>query len=256
MAAIPAAIVVSPNKMSMKLDILVFASHPDDAELSCAGTILSHIAKGKKVGIIDLTQGELGSRGNATLRLEEASRSAGILGLAVRENMTFEDGFFKNDPPHQVALINKIRKYRPDIVLANAITDRHTDHGKGAVLVKDACFLSGLLKIETFEDEQKQEHWRPRQVFHYIQNNYIKPDFIVDVSEFWNKKMESIKAFSSQFHVEEKPSEGPETFISRPGFLDFIESRGREFGHAINSKYGEGFTVNRTLGVNNLFDLK
>ncbi len=239
----------------MKLDILVFASHPDDAELSCSGTILSHIAKGKKVGIIDLTQGQLGSRGNAQLRLEEAARSAEILQLSVRENLEFEDGFFLNDKTHQLAIINKIRKYQPEIVLANAITDRHTDHGKGAALVKDACFLSGLMKIETFENGEQQSHWRPNQVFHYIQNNYIKPDFIVDVSKFWQKKMESIKAFSSQFNLSGKPEEGPETFISRPGFLDFVEARGREYGHAINVQYGEGFTINRMLGVNNLFDL-
>ena len=239
----------------MKLDVLVFASHPDDAELSCAGTILSHIAHGKKVGIIDLTRGELGSRGNAKLRLEEASRSAEILKLSLRENMGFEDGFFLNDKVHQLALISKIRKYKPDIVLANAISDRHVDHGKGAQLVKDACFLSGLIKIETFENGEKQDLWRPDHVFHYIQNNYITPDFIVDVSEFWNQKMEAIKAFASQFHVSDQPYDGPETFISRPGFLDFVEARGKEFGHAINVAYGEGFTKNRMIGVSNLFDL-
>jgi N-acetylglucosamine malate deacetylase 1 len=240
--------------MADKLDILVMASHPDDAELSCAGTILSHVSQGKKVGIVDFTKGELGSRGSATLRLEEAKKSAEIMNVSVRHNMGFEDGFFKNDREHQLALIRIIRKYKPDIVLANAISDRHTDHGKGALLAKDACFLSGLMKIETFEDGEKQAHWRPSHIFHYIQNNYIKPDFIVDVSDFWNVKLKAIKAFSSQFHVEEKPYEGPETFISRPDFLNFIEARGKEFGHAINVKYGEGFTINQSLKVTNLYN--
>lgn len=240
----------------MKLDLLVFASHPDDAELSCAGTILSHIAQGKKAGIIDLTKGELGSRGNAELRLEEAALSAEILKLSVRENMGFQDGFFENNKEHQLQLIKKIRKYKPEIVLANAITDRHTDHGKGAILARDACFLSGLLKIETHDDDgKKQDHWRPNHVLHYIQNNYIQPDLIVDVTDFWSRKMDSIKAYTSQFHLGDQANEGPETFISRPGFLDFIDARGREFGHAINVTYGEAFTVNRMIGIKNLFDL-
>lgn len=237
----------------MKLDILVFAAHPDDAEISCSGTIMTHIARGRKVGIVDLTMGELGTRGNAQLRMMEAQDSAGILGLTVRDNLAFRDAFFKNDEEHQLAVIRTIRKYRPELVLANAVEDRHTDHGKAAELVRDACFLSGLAKVETSFENIAQEAWRPKGVYHYIQNNYIKPDVIVDISAFWEQKIESIKAFKSQFHDPE--SDEPETFISQPGFLDFLRSRAREFGHAIGAMYGEGFTVNRFLGVKDLFDL-
>lgn len=237
----------------MKLDILVMASHPDDAELSCSGTIATHVAQGKKVGVVDFTQGEMGTRGNPQLRMEEAMQSAEILGLAVRENMGFKDAFFKNDEVHQRELIRVIRKYQPDIVLANAITDRHVDHGEGAKLARDASFLSGLAKIKTFHEGQEQAAWRPNAVYHYIQNNYIHPDFVVDISDYWDKKMDSIKAFESQFH--NPSSNEPETFISKPGFLDFIEARAKEFGHTIGVKYGEGFTINKTLGLKNLFHL-
>lgn len=237
----------------MKLDILVMASHPDDAELSCSGTIATHVAQGKKVGVVDFTQGEMGTRGNPQLRMEEAMQSAEILGLAVRENMGFKDAFFKNDEVHQRELIRVIRKYQPNIVLANAITDRHVDHGEGAKLARDASFLSGLAKIKTFHEGQEQAAWRPNAVYHYIQNNYIHPDFVVDISDYWDKKMDSIKAFESQFH--NPSSNEPETFISKPGFLDFIEARAKEFGHTIGVKYGEGFTINKTLGLKNLFHL-
>ncbi len=238
----------------MKLDILVLAAHPDDAELGCSGTIAAHVAKGHKVGIVDLTQGEMGTRGTPELRLKESEDAAKILGLSARENMGFRDIYFKDDESHQKELIRIIRKYQPDIVLANAVSDRHPDHGKGSSLATNACFMSGLRKIETFEAGIAQEPWRPKFVYHYIQNNYIKPDFIFDISAFWDIKVASIMAFKSQFY--DPSSEEPSSFISSPDFLPFIESRAREFGHRIMAKYGEGFTVERFVGVNDLFDLK
>jgi bacillithiol biosynthesis deacetylase BshB1 len=238
----------------LKLDILVLAAHPDDAELGCSGTIAAQVAKGHKVGIVDLTHGEMGTRGTPELRLQEAANAAQILGLTVRENMGFQDVFFKDDAEHQLKLIQVIRKYQPEIVLANAVTDRHPDHGKGASLATNACFMSGLTKIETWQDGNKQAAWRPKFVYHYIQNNYIQPDFIVDISEHWDTKVKSISAFGSQFF--DPKSNEPASFISSPEFLPFIESRAREFGHRIQAKYGEGFTVERFIGVADLFDLK
>lgn len=237
-----------------KLDILVIAAHPDDAELGCSGTIAAHVAKGLKVGIIDLTKGEMGTRGTPETRVQEADEASKILGLTARENLGFADIYFKDDEEHQHQLIQKIRKYQPDIVLANAVTDRHPDHGKGSSLASKACFMSGLRKIETSLDGISQEPWRPKFVYHYIQNNYIQPDFIFDISEFWDKKVASIMAFKSQFY--DPSSQEPASFISSPEFLPFIESRAREFGHRIMAKYGEGFTVERYIGVNDLFDLK
>jgi bacillithiol biosynthesis deacetylase BshB1 len=238
----------------LKLDILVLAAHPDDAELGCSGTIAAQVAKGNKVGIVDLTHGEMGTRGTPKLRLQEAANAAQILGLAARENMGFQDVFFKDDAEHQLKLVQVIRKYQPEIILANAVTDRHPDHGKGASLATNACFMSGLTKIETYQDGVKQAPWRPKFVYHYIQNNYIQPDFIVDISEFWDTKVKSIAAFGSQFF--DPKSQEPASFISSPEFLPFIESRAREFGHRIQVKYGEGFTVERFIGVADLFDLK
>lgn len=237
-----------------KLDILVVAAHPDDAELGCSGTIAAQVAKGNKVGIVDLTQGELGTRGTPELRLKEASRAAEVLGLSARENLGFKDVFFEDDVAHQLKLVAMIRKYQPEIVLANAISDRHPDHGKGSSLTTKACFMSGLTKIETFIEGESQLPWRPKFVYHYIQNNYIQPDFIVDISEFWDIKVKSIAAFGSQFF--DPTSKEPASFISSPDFLPFIESRAREFGHRIHAKYGEGFTVERFIGVTDLFDLK
>jgi len=238
----------------MKLDILVFAAHPDDAELSCSGTIASHIGQGYRVGIIDLTQGELGTRGSIRERAEEAMESSKVLNLAVRENLKFEDGFFKNDRAHQLQIVQKIRKYKPTVIFANAIQDRHPDHGKAAQLVKDSVFLSGLVKVLTEDGGEVQGPWRPDNVYHYIQTNYIEPDFVVDVSAFWDKKIASIKAFKTQFYNPD--STGPETFISKSGFLEFIEARAIELGHRIGAKYGEGFTVQKTVGVNDVFCLK
>lgn len=237
-----------------KLDILVIAAHPDDAELGCSGTIAAHVSKGYKVGIVDLTQGEMGTRGTPEMRILEANEAAKILGLSARENLGFADVFFKDDKAHQHELVKVIRKYQPDIVLANAISDRHPDHGKGASLATNACFMSGLRKIETNIDGIVQESWRPKFVYHYIQNNYIQPDFIFDISEFWDTKVASIMAFKSQFY--DPASQEPASFISSPEFLPFIESRAREFGHRILAKYGEGFTIERFIGVTDLFDLK
>ncbi|GMQ23800.1 bacillithiol biosynthesis deacetylase BshB1 [Algoriphagus sp. oki45] len=238
----------------MKLDILVIAAHPDDAELGCSGTIAAQVAKGYKVGIVDLTQGEMGTRGTPEIRLQESAEAAKILGLAARENMGFKDIFFKDDEAHQLELIKVIRKYQPEIVLANAITDRHPDHGKGASLATNTCFMSGLRKIETQLNGKNQDPWRPKFVYHYIQNNYINPDFIVDITDYWDTKVASIMAFKSQFFDPE--SKEPASFISSPDFLPFIESRSREMGHRIHTKYGEGFTIERFIGVKDLFDLK
>ncbi|GHB48803.1 bacillithiol biosynthesis deacetylase BshB1 [Mongoliitalea lutea] len=237
-----------------KLDVLVIAAHPDDAELACSGTIAAHVAKGYKVGIVDLTMGEMGTRGTPELRLKEAAKAAEVLGLSARENLGFKDIYFQDDEAHQLKIVEMIRKYQPEIVLANAITDRHPDHGKGASVASKACFMSGLRKIETMLDGQAQEPWRPKFVYHYIQNNFIKPDFVVDITPYWETKLASIQAFASQFY--DPNSEEPESFISSQSFLPFIEARAIEFGHSIFSKYGEGFTVERMLGVDNLFDLK
>ncbi|MFZ1806422.1 MAG: bacillithiol biosynthesis deacetylase BshB1 [Cyclobacteriaceae bacterium] len=238
----------------MKLDILVLAAHPDDAELGCGGTILKQIASGQKVGIVDFTRGELGTRGTVETREQEANASAKILGLSVRENLNFRDGFYVNDEAHQKEVIRVIRKYQPDIVLANAIYDRHPDHGKGGELAFQACFFAGLNKIETKDDGKVQETWRPKVLYHYIQSQLITPDFVVDVADHWEKKMESVLAFKSQFH--DPNSNEPETYISSQGFLKMLEARGIELGHAIGAKYGEGFTVRRTIGVDYLTDIR
>lgn len=238
----------------MKLDILVLAAHPDDAELGCAGTIARHVAEGYKVGVVDFTRGELGTRGTPESRDAEAAEAARIQGLSIRENLGFRDGFFKNDEEHQRKLIEVIRKYQPEIVLANAVYDRHTDHGKGANLACDACFLSGLVKIETTgENGQSQQPWRPSAVYHFIQSDFTEPDFIVDITNYWDVKIQAIRAFKSQFH--DPASSEPETYISKPGFLKMVESRAVEFGHAIGTEYGEGFTVRRFPGIKSLFDL-
>jgi N-acetylglucosamine malate deacetylase 1 len=237
----------------MKLDILVIASHPDDAELGCGGTILSEIKKGRKVGIVDLTKGELGTRGTVETRDKEAGDANKILGITVRENLGFQDGFFENDKFHNLELIKVIRKYKPEIILTNALSDRHPDHGKSAELTYRAVFLSGLVKIETSLNGNKQDAWRSKAVYNYIQDKYIAPDFVVDITEFWNTKTEAIKAYKSQFHNPE--SKDPQTYISSPDFFNFIEARAMEFGHSIGVKYGEGFTKQRQVGVRDLFDL-
>lgn len=235
----------------MKLDILAIGVHPDDVELGCSGSLLAAISQGKKVGILDLTKGELGTRGTPEGRLQEAQSAAQILGVECRENVGMADGFFKNDEEHQKLLISYIRKFRPDLVLANAIDDRHPDHGRAAQLINDACFYAGLRKVITVsEDGVEQEAWRPKNVFHYIQDRYIKPAFIVDISAFMDKKIEAIRAFKSQFFVPTYNSNEPQSYISTPEFLEFIEARAKELGHAIGVKYGEGFTSYKALGVN------
>lgn len=238
----------------MKLDILAFGAHPDDVELGCGATIAKEIANGKKVGIVDLTRGELGTRGTAETRDQEAGEAAKILGVSVRENLAFADGFFVNDKTHQLEVIKMIRKYQPEVVLCNAIDDRHIDHGKGSQLVSDACFLSGLLKIETEFDGVKQERWRPKQVYHYIQWKHLEPDFVVDVSGFIDIKMASVLAYKTQFF--DPKSNEPQTPISSKNFTDSIHYRARDLGRLIGVEHAEGFTVERYVAVDNLFDLK
>ena len=237
----------------MKLDILAIGAHPDDVELGCGATIAKEISKGKKVGILDLTRGELGSRGSADLRDIEAANAAKILGVAVRENVAFADGFFVNDKKHQLEIIKMIRKYQPTIVLCNAIDDRHIDHGKGSKLVSDACFLSGLVKIETELDGKPQEKWRPTHVYHYIQWKNLEPDFVVDVSGFIDTKQEAVMAYSSQFF--DPKSNEVETPITSKNFIDSINYRARDLGRLIGVDHAEGFNVERYVAVDSISDL-
>ncbi|MGJ5640668.1 bacillithiol biosynthesis deacetylase BshB1 [Formosa sp. S-31] len=238
----------------MKLDILAIGAHPDDVELGCGGTIAKEISNGKSVGIIDLTRGELGTRGTEETRAEESAEAAKILGVSVRENLGFADGFFVNDKKHQLEIIKMIRKYQPEIVLCNAIDDRHIDHGKGSKLVSDACFLSGLKKIETEMDGISQEQWRPKLVYHYIQWKNIEPDFVVDISDFIEMKEKAVYAYKTQFF--DPASKEPETPISSKNFTDSINYRARDLGRLVGVKFAEGFTSERYVAVENLFDLK
>ena len=239
--------------MTEQLDILAFGAHPDDVELSCGGTIAKEVSVGKKVGIVDLTRGELGTRGSADLRAKEARQAASILGVSVRENLGLRDGFFQNDEPHQLDIIKILRKYRPNVVLCNAQTDRHIDHGRAASLVHDACFLSGLRKIETFIDDKPQKLWRPSQVYHYIQWDNTPCDFVVDISDFIDKKMAAILSYGSQFYDEK--SKEPDTPISSQQFLDSIQNRAADLGRIIGVGYAEGFTTQRQLAVAQISDL-
>ena len=234
----------------MKLDILAFGAHPDDVELGCGATIAKEVSLGKKVGIVDLTRGELGTRGSADLRDQEAENAAKVLGVSVRENVRFADGFFTNDKEHQLEIIKMIRKYKPDVVLCNAIDDRHIDHPKGSQLVSDACFLSGLLKIETELDGEIQDKWRPKQVYHYIQWKNLEPDFVIDVTGFMDKKIESVKAYSSQFF--DPTSKEPETPITSKNFIDSIGYRANDLGRLIGVEHAEGFTSERYVAVEDL----
>ena len=240
----------------MKLDILAIGAHPDDVELGCGATVAKEIANGKKVGIIDLTRGELGTRGTAETRDKESDAAAKILGVEFRINMEFADGFFVNDKSHQMELIKMIRKYRPEIVICNAVDDRHIDHAKGSKLVSDACFLSGLLKINTkYEDSDEwQEPWRPKAVYHFIQWKNLEPDIVVDVSDFIDKKIDAVLAFKTQFY--DPKSNAPETPISSKNFTDSIIYRARDLGRLVGVEYAEGFTVERYPAVDSLFDLK
>jgi len=237
----------------MKLDILAFGAHPDDIELGCGATIAKEVSLGKKVGIVDLTRGELGTRGSAELRMIEASNAGKILGVSVRENLGFADGFFTNDKKHQLEIIKMIRKYQPDIVLCNAIDDRHIDHGKGSKLVSDACFLSGLVKIETELEGKQQEKWRPKHVYHYIQWKNIAPDFVIDVTGFIDKKQAAVLAYSSQFY--DPNSKEPESPITSKTFIESINYRARDLGRLIGVEYAEGFTSERYVAAENLSKL-
>ena len=238
----------------MKLDILVLAVHPDDAELGCSGTILKHIAEGKKVGIVDFTRGELGTRGTAETRDEEAADSAKILGLHVRENLRFKDAFFQNDEAHRLEVIRMIRKYQPEIVLSNALHDRHPDHGRAGDLANDACFLAGLAKINTQDEGEQQVAWRPRLVLQYIQDHYIRPDIIVDITPYIEIKIKAIQAFKTQFYNPDHHE--AETYISSPEFFESVLGRAREFGKSIGATFGEGFTSRKLLGVDDIFQLR
>jgi bacillithiol biosynthesis deacetylase BshB1 len=239
--------------MNVQVDILAFGAHPDDVELGCAGTLAKEISLGRKVGIIDLTEGELGTRGSVEIRYREAAKASEILGISVRENLKMRDGFFKNDEEHQMQVIKMIRKYRPKIVLCNAIDDRHIDHGKGAKLVSDACFLSGLKRIETVLDGEKQEAWRPQVVYHYIQWKDLKPDFVVDITGFMDIKVEAIMAYDSQFY---NPNTNDSvTPIATKNFLDSIKYRSQDMGRLIGTDFAEGFTAERYVAVNSLEDL-
>jgi N-acetylglucosamine malate deacetylase 1 len=237
----------------MKLDILAFGAHPDDVELGCGGTIAKEIVLGKKVGIVDLTRGELGTRGTAETRATEAENAARILNVTVRENLGFRDGFIKNSEKYQLEIIRLIRKYKPEIVLCNAIDDRHIDHGKGSKLVSDSCFLSGLIKLETSYGSGLQEPWRPKLVYHYIQWKNLEPDFVVDITNYIDIKMQSIKAYETQFY---NPNNNePETPITSKNFLESVVYRAQDLGRLVGVAHAEGFTVERYLAVNSLSNL-
>ena len=237
----------------MKLDILAIGAHPDDVELSCTGVLAKEHSRGKKTGVLDLTRGELGTRGSAEIRDQEAADAAKILGLSVRENIALADGFFENNKESQLRIIEIIRKYKPEIVLCNAIDDRHIDHGRGSKLTSDACFLSGLKKIETTLDGKAQEAWRPKNVYHYIQWKNLQPDVVVDISGFIDTKMEAVMAYKSQFY---DPSKGEDnTPISSKNFQESIKYRARDLGRLIGTEYAEGFTVERYPAVDSIFDL-
>ena len=237
----------------MKLDILAFGVHPDDIELCCAGTLMVEMTRGKKAGVIDLTRGEMGTRGTAETRKVEAEKAAQIMGIHVRENLGMRDCFFENDEAHRLQVIQKIRQYRPDIVFCNAVEDRHPDHGRAAKLVKDSCFLSGLIKINTSLDGIQQEAWRPKFVIHYIQDRYLQPDFVVDITDVYERKMKSVLSYSTQFYNPDLNE--PETYISTPAFMESIESRNKIFGRMIGVGYAEGFMSDQMPGVRSVYDL-
>ena len=240
--------------MSDKLDFLAFGAHPDDVELGCGATIAKLVSQGKKVGIVDLTRGELGTRGSAEIRTKETKEASKILGISLRENMDFKDGFFRNDEEHQLKIIQVIRKYQPDFVFCNAPDDRHIDHPKGSQLIVEASFLSGLTKINTDDSSgNAQKQWRPKNIYHYIQWKNLDPDFIFDVSGFHNTKMDAVKCYSSQFY--DPKSKEPETPISTKNFLNFVQSRANDFGRLIGVEHGEGFIANRKLGVTSFTEI-
>ncbi len=234
----------------MKLDVLAFGVHPDDVELSCAGTLLVERLNGKAVGIIDLTQGELGTRGTASTRKTEAARAAEVLGITVRENLEMADGFFTNDQNNQLKIINVLRRYQPEVIICNSPDDRHPDHARSANLVADAAFLSGLQKIRTHQGDREQEAWRPKYIFNFLQDKYHKPDFVIDITDVIDTKVEAIKAYSTQFHNPDLDE--PQTYISTPEFLDSILYRAKMLGIMIGVAYGEGYLSSKMIGFKNL----
>lgn len=237
----------------MKLDILAIGVHPDDVELGCSGTIINEVRLGKKVGILDLTQGELGTRGDIASRYTEAARAAEIMGVSIRENLKMRDGFFINDEAHQLQLVRAIRKYQPEIVLSNALEDRHPDHGRAGKMIADACFLAGLVKIETLDDNGRfQDRWRPKNILHYIQDRLHEPDVIIDISAVFEQRMLAIEAYTTQFYNPDMEIEGPQTYISTPDFRESVVARARMLGKRIGVRYGEGFTTQKSLGIRTL----
>jgi len=241
--------------MSNKLDVLVVAPHPDDVELGCSGTILKLGKEGKKVGVVDLTRGELGSRGSAEIRDKEAAEAGRILGLSARENLAFRDGFFTHDEAHQLAIIRMVRKYRPEVLITGAPEDRHPDHGRSSKLVSDAAFLSGLVKIETSWEDKAQEAWRPKRTFFFIQDYNLRPSFVVDITDHWEGKKKAIQAYATQFFNPDYESEEPETYISNKSFWHFLEARARNMGHLVGADLGEGFISETPLAVGSPLDL-
>lgn len=237
----------------MKVDILAIAAHPDDVELCCSGTLLKHIDAGKTVGLADLTKGELGTRGNPTLRMQEADEAARLMGAEFRINLGMPDGFFDYSIGNKRRIVELIRSCQPDLILTNAFDDRHPDHGRGSKLISDACFLAGLVKFQTVKDGRQQDRWRPKAVYHFIQDRYSKPDFVIDITPYMERKMELVRAFKSQFY--DPGSDEPESPISGKDFLDFLYARAREYGRPIRAEYAEGFNVERTAGVDLLYDL-
>jgi len=237
----------------MKLDILAIGVHPDDVELGCSGTLINEIKRGKKAGILDLTQGELGTRGTIETRYKEAADAAMIIGVAVRENLKMRDGFFRNDEEHQLKLIQAIRKYQPEIIIGNILSDRHPDHGRAGHLINTASFLSGLAKIETKDEDGKpQEKWRPKYFLQYLQDWYHEPDLVIDITDVFEQRMKAIGAYTTQFHTTKSSSEGPQTYISTPDFLEAIKARARMLGKKIGVTFGEGFLTEKKIGIRNL----
>jgi N-acetylglucosamine malate deacetylase 1 len=233
----------------MKLDILAIGVHPDDVELGCSGALINEIKLGKKTGILDLTQGELGTRGTIHTRYEEAANAARIIGVETRENLKFKDGFFRNDEEHQLKLIQAIRKFQPEIIFANILDDRHPDHGRAGHLIADACFLSGLIKIKTTDENgNDQQRWRPKYILHYIQDWYHEPDILIDISDVFEQRMKSVEAYNTQFFSKNDDAE-PQTYISTPDFLDSVIARARMLGKRIGVKYAEGFVTQKKIGI-------
>ena len=239
----------------MKLDILAIAAHPDDVELGCSGTLIKHVKKGQKVGILDLTQGELGTNGSIESRYQEAAKASQIMGVHIRENAQLRDGFFENNEENKLKIIQYIRQYQPNIIIANALDDRHPDHGRGALLIKDACFLAGLSKIKTYDIHgEEQQAWRPKRIYHMIQDRFSEPDFVIDISQEIDQKLASIEAYTSQFYS--KNTQNDLTYISNPEFWEQIKSRSKMLGKRIGVSHGEGFHCENTIGLEDLDALK